>query len=98
MVYLFSDAVKCDEQGKFGWKCRFTCNCKDGEECEKETGYCENGCVEGYYGTGCQFSEYYNELLLSVCIEPTSRCWIDWHGENVQTKINDPLKDFHSLF
>lgn len=62
MVYLFSDAVKCDEQGKFGWRCRFTCNCKDGVECEKETGYCENGCVEGYYGTGCQFSEYYNEL------------------------------------
>ncbi|XP_053394687.1 protein draper-like [Mercenaria mercenaria] len=53
------EALKCDEQGKFGWRCRFTCNCIDGSECEKETGHCKEGCAEGFYGTGCQFKNEY---------------------------------------
>ncbi|KAL4236563.1 hypothetical protein ACF0H5_004948 [Mactra antiquata] len=54
------DASKCDIKGKFGWKCRFDCNCKDvNEDCEKEIGYCISGCADGYYGKGCQFENEY---------------------------------------
>ncbi|WAR23642.1 PTPRK-like protein [Mya arenaria] len=50
-----SEASKCDRAGKFGWQCRFSCNCLDGGECDKQKGTCKQGCALGFYGWGCQF-------------------------------------------
>lgn len=41
------------EDGKFGWKCKFNCACKNGDICNKINGECPNGCKSGYYGNGC---------------------------------------------
>ena len=53
-----SESSQCDEAGKFGWKCRFTCNCMNDSYCDKKTGHCSDGCTPGYYGAGCQFGMY----------------------------------------
>ncbi|KAH3775731.1 hypothetical protein DPMN_177136 [Dreissena polymorpha] len=55
---IISEAAPCDELGRFGWKCRFSCNCADGADCERQTGYCQNGCKPGFYGWGCQFGMF----------------------------------------
>ncbi|XP_052775337.1 receptor-type tyrosine-protein phosphatase T-like isoform X2 [Mya arenaria] len=52
-----SEASKCDRAGKFGWQCRFSCNCLDGGECDKQKGTCKQGCALGFYGWGCQFAD-----------------------------------------
>ncbi|KAK3090599.1 hypothetical protein FSP39_012997, partial [Pinctada imbricata] len=49
----FLDA-ECPD-GKFGWKCKFTCYCANTTEaCGKSKGDCLSGCRSNRYGPGCQ--------------------------------------------
>ena len=57
MSSFISVVVPCNTEGKFGWKCKFTCHCKNGEDCDKVTGHCGSGCEEGRYGIGCQYGK-----------------------------------------
>ncbi|KAK3591264.1 hypothetical protein CHS0354_010629 [Potamilus streckersoni] len=38
----------------FGWKCRLSCKCKLGDECDS-SGKCKQGCPDESYGLGCLF-------------------------------------------
>ena len=62
MCVFISVVVPCNTEGKFGWKCKFTCHCKNGEDCDKVTGHCGSGCEEGRYGIGCQYGKAKNNL------------------------------------
>ncbi|XP_060083634.1 receptor-type tyrosine-protein phosphatase kappa-like [Ylistrum balloti] len=58
ILCAFCSADDCVD-GKFGWKCRFTCRCKNDDVCNKITGECPNGCQDEYYGSSCLFENDY---------------------------------------
>ena len=54
--------------GYFGHWCRFSCQCKYGDVCDKITGSCPSGCQDKLWGPGCQLEHacYYNDEGASV--------------------------------
>lgn len=49
----------CDA-GHYGFKCTKACgHCKDGKPCSPDTGFCEDGCDEGFEGHLCQKARYF---------------------------------------
>ena len=53
MLYFTSFEFLACAQGKFGYKCQYECNCKDGQPCDRVSGYCRNGCAPGHAGKTC---------------------------------------------
>ncbi|XP_023931632.1 receptor-type tyrosine-protein phosphatase T isoform X4 [Lingula anatina] len=39
--------------GRYGWRCRYECQCQDGVECDQTTGECVGGCQDDRWGPGC---------------------------------------------
>lgn len=55
---IFFFLLEC-EPGTFGIDCALTCGrCSGNGSCDHETGYCTNGCRDGWLGTKCNRSKY----------------------------------------
>ena len=39
--------------GRFGEKCAETCHCAEAAPCDVASGYCDNGCSQGWTGSAC---------------------------------------------
>ncbi|XP_052229607.1 receptor-type tyrosine-protein phosphatase alpha-like isoform X2 [Dreissena polymorpha] len=93
-LFQTSEAAPCDELGRFGWKCRFSCNCADGADCERQTGYCQNGCKPGFYGWGCQFADdrIYGEQRGTVYtgsyMKAGNQTCINWNNPRIQVHLD----------
>ncbi|KAK2159019.1 hypothetical protein LSH36_160g03020 [Paralvinella palmiformis] len=55
VLFILGDVTADDncKSGFFGWKCRFRCNCKDGQSCDQSSGDCPTGCHDNSWGPGC---------------------------------------------
>ncbi|XP_053398461.1 uncharacterized protein LOC123556299 [Mercenaria mercenaria] len=61
----------------FGPDCRYRCNCKDNVQCDLVTGDCQNGCLFGWMGPGCQ---YRNLVTASIGTEQNYRAQVVSHS------------------
>lgn len=54
LYVYFNAAIECDD-GTYGYACVNNCSghCINGSLCNKETGYCHNGCNAGYTNKDC---------------------------------------------
>ena len=54
--------------GSFGVNCKFSCNCKDDEVCDKTEGTCSSGCKDGFWGPHCQNGELRDFYIVDTCL------------------------------
>lgn len=65
LVHLISiSSARVCLEGKFGWHCKFSCYCAEGD-CDFDTGYCPLGCKKNRYGPGCQLLSVYRYSKLA---------------------------------
>ncbi|XP_053398646.1 uncharacterized protein LOC128556860 isoform X2 [Mercenaria mercenaria] len=63
----------------FGPDCKYRCNCKNKVQCDEVTGDCQNGCLFGWMGPGCQ---YRNLVTASIGTEQYYRAVDETHWAN----------------
>lgn len=56
--------TECDD-GTHGYNCVNNCsgNCLDTSPCNKQTGFCDRGCIPGYANIYCSKGELTNECM-----------------------------------
>lgn len=71
-LHLHNLIVEC-QPGKFGYNCKNTCsvNCKDYNSCDKTSGNCAGGCLDGWQGNHCDrgttvYQTFYIHLLSTI--------------------------------
>ncbi|XP_050400814.1 receptor-type tyrosine-protein phosphatase T isoform X2 [Patella vulgata] len=74
LLTISTESSQSCPKGRFGWKCRFFCQCADNKECDVLTGACPSGCQSNKYGINCQYN---------------NTCLYDRRGVNYTGSLNE---------